>query len=401
MEQRKGGILQKNIQSAVESLQCIKCGTKYDPERLLGLCENCGSILDPKYNLTLASEADYPKRKQSLDSPGVWRWLTFLPLTNPSSMISACEGGTLLLPARNLGTQLKLTRIFVKDECRNPTGCFKDRGATVTASKLKQHQIKDVVIASEGNASCSLALYAQLAGFQCHAHVPHTISPTKKQLLNALGAEISIVEGTLADAGKNVALEATAKGWYNASTFITPYRHDGKGTMAWEVLEQMEWKAPDAVVYPVGGGVGLVGMWKAFKYAHELGWSDMTPRMIGVQPEGCAPVVHAFEDGRDDVEAWPQPATMATGLLVPRPLGGSMILQAIRESKGSAVAVSEAAIRESISQVRREEGLLVEPSAAAAFAALPKLRNSGVLDASDLTVVIATGSGLKTPEYLA
>ncbi len=348
-----------------------------------------------------AGEADLPNHKQTNHARGIWRWLTFLPITQASSIISAGEGGTPLLPAKNLGTRLKLNRLFVKDEGRNPTGCFKDRGAVVTTSKLKQHHVKDVVIASEGNASCSLALYAQLAGLNCHAYVPHTISPVKSKLLHALGAETTTVEGTLADAGRKANLEAGEKGWYNASTFITPYRHDGKGTMAWEILEQLNWRAPDAVVYPVGGGVGVVGMWKAFTYAQKLDWSDKTPRMIGVQAEGCAPVVRAFEEAKDDVEAWPHPSTMATGLLVPKPLGGKLILQAIRESQGTVVATSETAIRESVHEVMRREGLLLEPSAAAAFAALSPLRDSGVIEASDTVVVIATGSGLKTPEQFA
>jgi len=392
--------MQKTPQSAVASLQCIKCNAPYAPEKLWSLCEKCGGILDPKYNLTAAGEADYPSRKPS-PNLGVWSWLTFLPVTNPPDLITAGEGATPLRQAKNLGRRLKLSSLWIKDETWNPTGCFKDRGAVVTATKLHQHHVKDAIIASEGNASISLALYAQLAGIRCHAHVPPTISQTKKQLLQALGAETSVIEGTLADAGKSASAEASHRGWYNASTFITPYRHDGKGTMAWEILEQSAWQAPDAIVYPAGGGVGLVGMWKAFKYAKELDWTNKTPRMIGIQPEGCAPVVRAFEQGREDVDAWPQPSTIATGLLVPRPLGGALTLQAIRESKGSALAVSDESIRQSIREVMREEGLFLEPSAAAAFAALPKLRESGVLDASDRTVVIATGSGLKTPEHLA
>ncbi len=392
--------MQKTTQSAVESLQCIKCGALYEAEKLYSLCEKCGGILDPQYNLTLAGEADYPKRKQSHDPGGVWRWVTFLPVTNSTDLVTAGEGETPLHSAKNLSQQVKLSKLWIKDETRNPTGCFKDRGAVITATKLHQHHVTDAIIASEGNASISLALYTQLKGIRCHAYVPHTISQTKKQILQALGAETKVIEGTLADAGKDASTEASRKAWYNASTFITPYRHDGKGAMAWEILEQLDWQAPEAVVYPVGGGVGLVGMWKAFKYAKELDWCDKTPRMIGIQPEGCAPVVRAFEQGRQDVEAWPEPSTIATGLLVPKPLGGALTLQAIRESKGSALAVSEASIQRFIHEVMRMEGLLLEPSAAAAFASLPKLRESGMLDASDQTVVIATGSGLKTPEHL-
>ncbi len=394
-------MLQKTLRSAVETVRCTLCKAQYDPEKLWSLCENCGGVLNPQYDLELAAEADYPRRSQKGDPHGVWKWLTFLPVTEPANLITAGEGETPLLAAKRLGLKLKLTGLFVKDEGRNPTGCFKDRGAVVTASKLWQHGVMNAVIASEGNASCSLALYARFAGFKCHAFVPHTISPTKRQLLQALGAKLEIVRGTLADAGKRSATEADAKRWYNASTFITPYRHDGKGTMAWEILEQLDWKAPDAVVYPVGGGVGLVGMWKAFKIAETLGWSQQIPRMIGVQPEGCAPVVRAVQTGREEVEEWMEPSTMATGLQVPKPLGGRLILQAIRESKGTAVSVSEAAIKESIRELAHREGLLLEPSAAAAFAALPELTESSQLDASESIVVIATGSGLKTPEALA
>ena len=391
--------MQRTTQTAVETLECVKCKTRHDPEKLWGLCEKCGGILDPKYNLTKAAETNHPKHQP--DHPGVWKWLTFLPITDSTSIVTAGEGATPLHHARNLAQQFRLKTLLVKDETRNPTGCFKDRGAVVTASKLNQHHIKDAIIASEGNASISLGLYAKLARLQCHAYVPQTISPSKKQLLQALGAETKIILGTLADAGRTASAESSEKQWYNASTFITPYRHDGKATMAWEILEQLDWKAPDAVVYPVGGGVGLVGMWKAFTYAKLLDWSDKTPRMIGVQPEGCAPVVRAFDEGREEVEAWSNPLTIANGLLVPKPLGGALTLKAIRESRGAALTVSEDSIRASVHDAMRMEGLLLEPSAAAAFAAIPRLRDSGVLDASDRTVVIATGSGLKTPEYLA
>jgi threonine synthase len=220
----------------------------------------------------------------------------------------------------------------------------------------------------------------------------------KVELSKKLGAKVTEVEGTISDAGREAAKTADRTGEYNASTFVTPFRHDGKGTMALEICEQLGWESPDCIVYPVGGGVGLVGMWKMFKILQRLGWIRERPRIIAVQPEGCAPIVDAYNKGRTDVAEWKSPNTIAKGLKIPKPLAGRWILKSLRESRGLALKVSDREIHQAMLDVSKRDGLLVEPSSGAAFAAVPKLYDIGAIDKKDNVVVIATRSGLKTLE---
>jgi len=222
----------------------------------------------------------------------------------------------------------------------------------------------------------------------------------KVELSKKLGAKVTEVEGTISDAGREAAKTADRTGKYNASTFVTPFRHDGKGTMALEICEQLGWESPDYIVYPVGGGVGLIGMWKMFKILQRLGWVRNRPRIVAVQPKGCAPVVDAYNKGRTEVAEWRTPKTIAKGLKIPKPLAGSWILRCLRESRGIALKVSDAEIRQAMLNFAKRDGLMVEPSSAAAFAAIPKLHTTGAIDTKDSVVVIATGSGLKTLEQI-
>ena len=306
---------------------------------------------------------------------------------------SAGEGWTPLRQMKSLGRN-----VFAKDETRNPTGTFKDRGASAAITRLSELRVRRVVLASEGNAACSFALYSQMAGIQCHAFVPKQADEAKVRLIKKLGAKISRVTGTLADAGVRAARVATSTHQYNCSTFVTPFRHDGKGTMALEISEQSNWQPPDWLVYPVGGGVGLVGMWKMFQILERIGWTKKKPRIVAVQPSGCAPVVQAYNLKKSEVQEWKSPKTIANGLRIPKPLGGKWILKCLRESKGIAVKVSESEIRNAMHHLAAKEGMLVEPSSATAFAAIPRLYDSGSIDQGDKLVVIATGSGLKTLE---
>lgn len=317
----------------------------------------------------------------------------FLPVRRSTRPVSAGEGDTPLRRVR-----MYSGRVWAKDETRNPTGSFKDRGASVAMTLLSQLGVRRLVLASEGNAGCAFALYSRMAGVICRVFLPREANPAKAELSRKLGATVTRVSGTIAQAGRKAADNATVTGVYNASTFVTPFRHDGKGTMALEICRQLGWKAPDFIIYPLGGGVGIIGMWKMFKLLERLGWVREKPRLVAVQPSGCAPVVDAYNAGRDDVEEWKSPRTMALGLKIPKPLAGKWILQSLRESDGIGVRVADSEIRATMRNVARKEGLLVEPSSAAAFAAVPHLYHSGSIDRTDTVVVIATGSGLKTLE---
>ncbi len=327
----------------------------------------------------------------------MWKFHMFLPVKNDTIPVSAGEGDT---PLRRVRSYPRLRNVWVKDETRNPTGTFKDRGASLAVTRLSQLGVRKLVLASEGNAGCSFALYSQMSGIRCHVYLPNDANMAKVELSKKLGAKVTEVEGTISDAGREAAKTADRTGKYNASTFVTPFRHDGKGTMALEICEQLGWESPDYIVYPVGGGVGLIGMWKMFKILQRLGWVRNRPRIVAVQPKGCAPVVDAYNKGRTEVAEWRTPKTIAKGLKIPKPLAGSWILRCLRESRGIALKVSDAEIRQAMLNFAKRDGLMVEPSSAAAFAAIPKLHTTGAIDTKDSVVVIATGSGLKTLEQI-
>src|SRR5260370_31014231 len=325
----------------------------------------------------------------------MWKFHMFLPAKAGTIPVTAGEGDTPLRPVRSYP---RSRNILVKDETRTPTGTFKDRGASLAVTRLSELGVGKLALASEGNAGCSFALYSQMAGIRCKVYLPNDANVAKVELSRKLGAQVTRVQGTIADAGRNAARYAETTGAYNASTFVTPFRHDGKGTMALEICEQLGWESPDYIVYPVGGGVGLVGMWKMFKILQRLGWIRNRPRIVAVQPKGCAPVVDAYNKGRTEVAEWKTPKTIAKGLKIPKPLGGSWILKSLRESRGLALKVSDREIHEATLNVARGDGMLVEPSSAAAFAALPHLYETGAIEMKDSVIVIATGSGLKTLE---
>lgn len=355
--------------------------------------------MDPKYDLERIAETTNPEKISKRVPNTMWKWLEFLPIVDPRNIVSAFEGGTPLMKMHRLGQEVGMKELYVKDETKNPTLTFKDRGASSTISKLRELEVGEIGVSSEGNAACAFALYSQMAGIICHAYIPVDANPIKRELLLSLGSDLHLVKGTISDAGKQASEDIEKNEWYNAATFVTPYRHDGKGTMVMEILETLNWKSPDVLVYPTGGGVGIVGMWKAVKAFQKLGWIQNLPRIIAVQPENCAPVVKAFLEGRDEVEEWKAPQTIAMGLRVPKPLAGTLILNALRESQGSAISVSEEQILSEQRNVLRLEGLLLEPSSSAAFAAVPIMIEEGIVDSSEKIVILATGSGHKTLEY--
>jgi threonine synthase len=339
--------------------------------------------------------SNYSKGDIEDTAHSMWKFHMFLPIRAGTIPVTAGEGDT---PLRLVKSYPRLRNIWVKDETRNPTGTFKDRGASLAVTRLSQLRVRKLVLASEGNAGCSFALYSQMAGIGCHIYLPKDANHAKDELSRKLCAQVTKVQGTISDAGRQATKLAEKTGTYNASTFVTPFRHDGKGTMALEICQQRGWESPDYILYPVGGGVGLVGMWKMFKVLQRIGWIRKRPRIIAVQPRGCAPLVDAYNRGRMDVAEWKSPETIAKGLKIPKPLAGSWILRCLRESRGIALKVSDVEIHKAMPNVAKRDGLLVEPSSAAAFAAIPKLHTTGAIDTKDSVVVIATGSGLKTLE---
>ncbi len=374
-------------------LQCMQCRRFFHEEAPLGTCPKCQGLLDTVLDETVLSH--YSKRQMGNDARSMWKFHMFLPVKAGTIPVTAGEGDTPLRPVKSFP---HLRNIWVKDETRNPTGTFKDRGASLAVTCLSQLRVRRLVLASEGNAGCSFALYSQMAGINCHVYLPSDANNAKVELSKKLGAQVTKAKGTISEAGRHAAKTAEETDAYNASTFVTPFRHDGKGTMALEICQQRGWESPDYIVYPVGGGVGLVGMWKMFKILHRLGWIRKRPRIIAVQPAGCAPVVDAYNNGRMEVPEWKSPKTIAKGLKIPKPLAGAWILKSLRESRGLALKVSDVEIHRAMLNVAKRDGLLVEPSSAAAFAAIPKLHETGTVDRKDSVVVIATGSGLKTLE---
>jgi len=374
-------------------LQCTECHRFFQDRTPPSRCEKCQGLLDTVLDEDALSH--YSKHDLGNTAHSMWKFHMFLPVRAGTIPVTAGEGATPLRPIRSYS---RSRNILVKDETRNPTGTFKDRGASLAVTRLAQLGVGKLALASEGNAGCSFALYSQMAGIRCNVYLPNDANVAKVELSSKLEAHVTGVHGTISDAGRNAAKFAETTGAYNASTFVTPFRHDGKGTMALEICEQLGWESPDYIVYPVGGGVGLIGMWKMFKILQRLGWIRNRPRIVAVQPRGCAPVVDAYNKGRTEVAGWKTPKTIAKGLKIPKPLAGSWILKCLRESRGIALKVSDFEIHKAMLNVAKQDGLLVEPSSAAAFAAIPKLHTTGAIDTKDSVVVIATGSGLKTLE---
>jgi threonine synthase len=326
----------------------------------------------------------------------MWRYAPVLPVADPSDIVSLGEGWTPLLAMRRLGPQLGASDLWVKDEGLNPTGSFKARGLSAAISMCVELGVKRVAIPSAGNAAGAMAAYAAAAGIEAHIFMPKDVPQSNYIECRACGANVTLVDGLISDCGRIVAERKNAEGWFEVSTLKEPYRIEGKKTMGYEVAEQLGWELPDAIFYPAGGGVGLIGMWKAFAEMEALGWiGRKRPKMIAVQAEGCQPVVRAFERGDDRVQFWENAYTVAAGLRVPKPLGDVLMLQAIRESGGTALAVSDQETLDAGIELASTEGMFAAPEGGACVAALKKLLGRGFLRADERIVIYNTGSGLK------
>jgi threonine synthase len=382
--------------SYIKSLSCSSCGKLYSFDQIQTYCLDCNAPLIVNYDLISVKEKldrDLVRRRPK----GMWRWSELLPVSNPNYIISLGEGDTPLLPLNHLATELGLTNLFLKEEGLNPTGTFKARGLSSAVSKAKELGITRMVIPSAGNAGGALAAYAARAEIEALIYMPKS-SPSSNVVESRItGATVELVDGLIDIAAKYADQKATSEGWFNMSTFREPYRVEGKKIMGYEIAESLAWKLPDVIIYPTGGGTGLVGMWKAFIELKTLGWleSATIPRMVAVQATGCAPVVEAINTGKTTCDIWKDAHTIATGLCVPKSFADQIILNNIRESNGTAVSVSDHEIIQSQHRLAHREGIFACPEGAATLAALVKLVSQGSITPDENIVLFNTGSGLK------
>ena len=381
-------------------LDCTKCDKRYEPGRVYTVC-SCGAPLYARYDLARAALEMRPGHLE-LREPTMWRYREVLPLADDAAKVSLGEGFTPLLEAPRLGAQLGLPRLLIKEEAGNPTGSFKARGLSMCVSMAKALGATDVCLPSAGNAGSALAAYAAAAGLKAHVFLPRDIARLFVMETEAYGAHVEMVDGLITDAGRVCAAQAKEHGWYECATLKEPYRVEGKKTMGYEIAEQLDWTLPDAILYPTGGGTGLVGMWKAFAEMEAMGFvGAKRPRMYAIQAEGCAPIVKAFQEGKDDAPMWEGATTHAHGLRVPKALADFIILRDLRESHGAAIAVSEAEIVAGVKQAAATQGLFMAPEGGACVAAARKLKSSGHLSADDQVVIFDTGTGYKYVENMA
>ncbi|MDA4128864.1 MAG: threonine synthase [Thaumarchaeota archaeon] len=385
--------------SLLVELVCSRCQRKFDPHLVHTVCKSCGGTLFSTYDLERA-KSDGVRALLRNRTPNMWRYRELLPVYNDTNIVTLGEGYTPILPLRHLTSVFKAKSIVLKDDGLIPTGTFKARGQSVAISKAKELGIERVVLASAGNAAGAMAAYCARGGVEAHVFLPKDAPEITKKECLSMNAHLKLVDGLIDDAGAIVTALAARNGWFNMSTLKEPYRVEGKKTMGYEIAEQSEWKLPDVIIYPTGGGTGLIGMWKAFKEMEEMTWiSGKKPRMVSVQSRGCAPVVRAFQQGRESTEKFEGAATIAAGLRVPAPYASEQILRVIRESRGTAVAVSDESILVSMTRLGRE-GVFACPEGAATVAALDELFANRWIDKDENVLLYNTGTGLKYPELI-
>jgi threonine synthase len=381
--------------SFVAHVECTVCGRHHDPKRALTVCEQCGQMLAVRYDLARVA-ASLSKATLRERQPGMYRFRELTPLSDGEEPVTLGEGGTPLLTLGRLAAHLGLRHLWGKDEGRNPTDSFKARGLGMAITRARTLGARGFLIPSAGNAGGAAAVYGARAGLPVAVIVPKGTPPAAVAEALIAGAHVFTIEGSIATAGKVVARAAPAIGWFDLSTLKEPYRLEGKKTMGLELAEQLDWSMPDVLLYPTGGGTGLVGIPKGYEELRAMGWlSGSLPRFFAVQAEGCAPVVKAFLDGAETTSAWENPTTHAAGLRVPSPFAGRQMLRVLRESGGGAVAVSERAIADAQRLLARLEGIWTAPEGAALVAALAQLKDRGEVTAEARVVLVLTGTGIK------
>jgi threonine synthase len=386
--------------SYMTNITCSACGREYSRNEVNTYCLDCQSPLLSNYDLeAVRNHADRDEFRSR--AKGMWRWHEILPILEPGNVVSLGEGDSALLHLTNLGKELGLTNLFVKDESSNPTGTFKARGLSSAVSKAKELGIQKVIIPTAGNAGGAMAAYAARAGLKAHIFMPKDTPYANIEESIMAGAEVVLVDGLISEAAGMAGEKARKEGWFDLSTFKEPYRVEGKKIMGYELAEAFNWTLPDVIIYPTGGGTGLVGMWKAFAELESLGWLESVkrPRMVVVQAEGCAPVVKAFEAGRSFCDFWLDAHTLASGLRVPKSFADHLILTDVYESHGTAVPVSDDALLVAQHRLGKMEGIFAAPEGAATLSALEKLIQQDWIRPDERIVLFNTGSGLKYLHY--
>jgi len=379
----------------VKNLECSFCRREYEARRVHNVCTECGKPLLVRYDLKriakfLTRQTLYARRAD------LWRYREVLPVRREDNIVSLGEGWTPLHHARHLGAALGMSELYLKDESMNPTQSFKARGMSVAVSMAKELGLKKLAAPSAGNAAGALAAYCAHAGLEAYLFMPRDTPRANVIECEVTGAHVTLVDGLITDCGAEVARRKEGEGWFDVSTLKEPYRVEGKKTLGYEIAEQSAWVLPDVIVYPTGGGTGLVGMWKAFDEMQELGWiSEKRPRMISVQAAGCAPIVRAFDKGERFAEEVMDAATIASGLRVPKAIGDFLILDAIRESDGSAITVTDEELIAGAREIARREGIFASPEGGACVPALRKLIERGKVRSGERVVLFNTGSGIK------
>lgn len=372
-------------------LECSACGNATTHSKLATVCPKCGAPWLVRY-------ARLPDRAclaaLSAREWSMWRYREWLPLTAEEEPISLGEGGTPLVPVRRLATAVGVSRLWVKDESQNPTGSFKARGLSAAVTRARLDGARRLTVPTAGNAGVALSAYGQRAALPVTVFAPRTTPPRILEQIRSYGAALMLIDGHIGDCGVAARAYATERGAFDVSTLREPYRIEGKKTLGLEVAEQLEWTLPDAIIYPTGGGTGLIGMWLAFGELHRAGWvTGAAPRLYSVQSSGCAPVVRAFEQGSATTEAWEDPVTRAAGLRVPQPLGGALILRGVRETGGAAVAVTDEEMEDAQHRLTTSEGIDACPEGGATLAALEKLLARGTIQPHESVVLFNTGAG--------
>ena len=389
--------------STLTGLACAAgCGAgPLDPAQPQHLCA-CGSPLLARYDLPALART-WPRTALADRQPTLWRYREVLPPATGGAPVSLGEGFTPLVHVPRLGAALGMDRLYVKDESANPTNSFKARGLSVAVTRARDLGARTLAVPSAGNAGNALAAYAAQAGLAARVFMPRDVKEPFIRECELYGAQVTLVDGLITDAGRLAAAEAAQGGWYDVSTLKEPYRVEGKKTMAYELAEQLGWQWPDWLIYPTGGGTGIVGMWKAFDELEQLGWmpAGARPRLVTVQAAGCAPIVRAFEAGASRAAPWPDARTVADGLRVPRAIGDFLILRALRDSGGAAVAVDDDAMVAAMREMGRLEGISAAPEGGATLCALRLLLERGVIRRADRVVLFNTGGALKYLELLA
>ena len=376
----------------VTHLECALCGLKHEARQLQNLCIECGKPLLVRYDLETAAATI----KRGEGESSLWRYREVLPVEDANNIVTFGEGWTPLLNTQRLAAKLPIKlNLLIKDEGQNPTQSFKARGMTAAISMAKEFGVKKVAVPSAGNAASAMAAYAARAGMEAHIFMPSDTPRANIVECQQTGAHVTLIDGLITDCGKIVAERKEAEGWFDVSTLKEPYRVEGKKTMGYELAEQMR-ILPDVIIYPTGGGTGLIGMWKAFDEMEQMGWIDSRrPRMVTVQSQTCAPIVRAFEKGERFADEFENASTVASGLRVPKAVGDFLILDAIRASGGTAIAVSDDELVEAVGEIGAAEGIFTAPEGAACLPALRRLIDSGDVKEGETVVLFNTGSGIK------